>query len=130
MVDRFNQTADTGRPGGPGQASSASPPSRSSYIASIVQAESGSAEDMPKVARVIYNRLTASRRCQAAAGQHGACTALNKYGIVGHRRGPQSTSPYNTYKHKGLPPGPIDNPGDARHPGRAATRRTATGCTS
>ena len=41
-------------------------------IASIVQAESGSKQDMPKVARVIYNRLDRQPpMTQARDGQHG-----------------------------------------------------------
>jgi UPF0755 protein len=47
---------------------------------------------------------------------------LNTYGIIASDQQLQSTSPYNTYKYTGLPPGPIDNPGHAAieaalHPG-------------
>lgn len=56
MVDRFNQTADKiDLDGQAGQVGFS--PRQIMIIASIVQAESGSAEDMPKVARVVYNRL-------------------------------------------------------------------------
>ena len=38
---------------------------------------------------------------------------LNTYGIMATDAQLTSTSPYNTYRHKGLTPGPIDNPGAA-----------------
>ena len=39
--------------------------------------------------------------------------ALNLYGMIATIQQLQINSPYNTYKHTGLPPGPIDSPGDA-----------------
>jgi UPF0755 protein len=39
--------------------------------------------------------------------------ALNRYGIIATAQQIKVKSPYNTYLHTGLPPGPIDNPGDA-----------------
>jgi UPF0755 protein len=39
--------------------------------------------------------------------------ALNRYGIVASDQELTTNSPYNTYKYKGLTPGPIDSPGDA-----------------
>jgi len=76
-------------------------------VASIAQAEGRSAGDMAKIARVIYNRLNAKMPIQLD------CTVL--YAL--HSRAPDVTipltktkSPYNTYLHAGLPPGPIDSP--------------------
>ncbi len=80
-------------------------------IASIVQAESGSAEDMPKVARVIYNRLGRNPQMPLAMDST-VMYGLGKYGISATHADLESTSRYNTYKYLGLPPGPISNPGD------------------
>lgn len=77
-------------------------------VASIIQAESGGS-DMNKVARVFYNRLAQGMALQSDAT---VAFANNLSGTVwttdAQRNNP---SPYNTYVHTGLPPGPIDNPG-------------------
>ncbi|MBB4916857.1 endolytic transglycosylase MltG [Streptosporangium saharense] len=108
MVDRFNQTADKD-----GLVSAAKnlghTPHEIMTIASIVQAESGKVEDMPKVARVIYNRLDGNRKLEMDST---VMYGLNKYGISATNADLQSKSPYNTYARLGLPPGPIANPGD------------------
>ncbi|ETK30403.1 endolytic transglycosylase MltG [Microbispora sp. ATCC PTA-5024] len=110
MVDRFNQTAE--RIDLEGQAKQLGfTPRQVITIASIVQAESGSVEDMPKIARVIYNRLTRNPQMKLEMDST-LMYGLNKYGIAASNADLQSTSPYNTYKHPGLPPGPISNPGD------------------
>ncbi|MEU8271707.1 endolytic transglycosylase MltG [Sphaerisporangium sp. NPDC049002] len=80
-------------------------------IASIVQAESGSVRDMPKVARVIYNRLNRSPQMKLQMDST-VMYGLNKFGIAATHEEIKSTSPYNTYARLGLPPGPIGNPGD------------------
>ncbi|SDX61601.1 UPF0755 protein [Modestobacter sp. DSM 44400] len=77
--------------------------------ASIVQAESGSVEDMGKVARVLENRLADGMRLQLdttvnyANGKAGVTTSIED------RANP---SPYNTYANDGLPPGAISSPGE------------------
>ncbi|RBQ14611.1 endolytic transglycosylase MltG [Spongiactinospora rosea] len=80
-------------------------------IASIVQAESGRASDMPKVARVIYNRL-AQKPPMRLQMDSTTMYGLNKFGIAASNAELKSESPYNTYQIDGLPPGPISNPGD------------------
>lgn len=78
-------------------------------IASIAQSEAKYAQDMPKVARTILNRIHDGRPLQFDSTSSYACklagTPADKciYNQV--------DSPYNTYSHKGLPPTPIDNPG-------------------
>lgn len=81
-------------------------------LASIVQAEAGSPEEMPKIAGVFLNRLERGMPLQAdptvAYGLGKALPELSrKAGDFAH------DSPYNTYRYAGLPPGPIGNPGRA-----------------
>ena len=59
---------------------------------------------------MIYNRLAKGMPLQLDST---VLYGLNKFGIIASDKDLTSTSPYNTYKHKGLTPGPIDSPGDA-----------------
>lgn len=73
-------------------------------IASIIQKESNSIEEMPLISSVIYNRLEKNMRLQMDG-------TLN-YGPYAHtvvtpERIKSDDSDYNTYKHKGLPPHPL-----------------------
>ena len=77
--------------------------------ASIVQAEASSAEDMAKVARVIENRLAIDMPLQLDTTVN---YANGKTGITTTPEDRANPSPYNTYAHAGLPPGPISNPGE------------------
>jgi UPF0755 protein len=79
-------------------------------VASLVQAEGGNPADYPKIARVIYNRLNLNMKLQLDST---VLFALGKYGIQATAAELQTNSRYNTYRFTGLPPGPIDNPGDA-----------------
>jgi len=82
-------------------------------IASLVQAESGASEDMPKIARVIENRLHNPQPWMHKLQLDSTVMyALGKYGIVASGNDLKSTSPYNTYAYPGLPPGAISNPGE------------------
>jgi len=77
-------------------------------LASIVEGEVRTEEDRKIVSGVFWNRL--------ASGQALQSDATIKY-ILGTSKIQHSieetrvTSPYNTYTHVGLPPGPIGNPG-------------------
>jgi UPF0755 protein len=79
-------------------------------MASLVEAEGGRVSDYPKIARVIYNRLAQHIPLQLDST---VLYGLNKYGIIATDAELTSPSPYNTYKHQGLTPGPIDSPGAA-----------------
>ena len=79
-------------------------------VASLVQAEARFDKDFPKVARVIYNRLHEKMKLQFDSTVH---YAVGKDGSVGtSARDRASSSPFNTYRRKGLPPTPIASPGD------------------
>ena len=79
-------------------------------LASIIEAETRVPDERPLVSAVFHNRLRHGWKLQADP------TAL--YGLGNPDRPPRAAdlrvdSPYNTYIHKGLPPGPICNPGMA-----------------
>jgi UPF0755 protein len=79
-------------------------------VASLVEAEGGRLSDYPKIAEVIYNRLNGHIKLQLDST---VLFAVHRYGIVATSAELAVKSPYNTYRHFGLPPGPIDSPGDA-----------------
>ncbi len=109
MVQRFDQEAAAiDLPAAARQAHLT--PGQVIIMASLVQAEGGRLSDYPKIARVIDNRLALGMPLQLDST---VLFGLNTYGILATDQQLQSDSPYNTYRHKGLPPGPIDNPGAA-----------------
>jgi UPF0755 protein len=85
-------------------------------VASLVQAEGKYKKDFLKVARVVYNRL--DKNNTETYGLLDFDSTVNYLrgesklatGSVNSLR--QIDDPYNTYKIKGLPPGPIGNPGE------------------
>ncbi len=79
-----------------------------STLASIVQAETGKASDAPKIASVYLNRLRIGMPLQADPTLKYAL-GLDSLNRVLHAD-KQVDSPYNTYTHTGLPPGPINLP--------------------
>lgn len=79
-------------------------------IASILEYEGSRNEDYPKIARAIYNRLDKGMALQSDAT---VAYANNLSGTVWTTQAQRDNpSPYNTYVHTGLPPGPIGSPGE------------------
>lgn len=84
-------------------------PTQVSVLASIVQRETAQATDKPLIAAVYLNRLRRGQPLQADP------TLLWPLHGLGNRKrvlnvDKKVQSPYNTYRHKGLPPGPITTP--------------------
>ncbi|MGI5191379.1 endolytic transglycosylase MltG [Promicromonospora sp. CA-289599] len=78
--------------------------------ASLVEREGLHSDDKPKIARAIENRLDDDMRLEIdAALAYGA----KKPGTELTKADRDNTeNPYNTYRHSGLPPGPIASPGE------------------
>ena len=108
LINRFSQTsADVGLE------DRAATVGRTPYevltIASLLQAE-GLPNDFAKVARVIYNRLDADMPLQLDST---VSYALGINDILLNAEQLATDSPYNTYMNAGLPPTPINSPGEA-----------------
>jgi len=110
MVDEYKQTAtQVGLEQAAGTLHRT--PAEIVAVASIIESEARNADDRPKVARVIYNRLDRGMPLQLDStvkyvnGLDGKLTTTDKERA--------QDSPYNTYLHAGLPPTPINGPGKA-----------------
>jgi UPF0755 protein len=80
-------------------------------LASIIEKETAAPEERPLVASVYYNRMTRRVALQADPSVIYAELLQGSYTGALHHADMQFNSPYNTYTHAGLPPGPIGNPG-------------------
>ncbi len=84
-------------------------------VASLVQAEGTSHSDFRKMAEVVYNRMKPGN-----PQTNGMLEFDSTYNYIKNQSKIDLSlselrnydNPYNTYFHKGLPPGPIDNPGE------------------
>jgi len=82
-------------------------------LASLVERETPKAEERPLVAGVFTNRLHEGVPLQCDPTVVYAMELAGRYGGTLEASDLHFNSPYNTYLHTGLPPGPIANPGDA-----------------
>lgn len=80
-------------------------------VASIIEAEVRRPEDRPKVARVLYNRLDDGQKLELDTTVEYANNKPRGSGATTTDEERANPSPYNTYVHPGLPPGPISAPG-------------------
>jgi UPF0755 protein len=97
---------------------------RTVTMASIIEKETAVAEERPLVASVYYNRLEKRIALDADPSIIYAELLAGAYTGALHHDDMRFNSPYNTYTHTGLPPGPIANPGKsaleaAMHPAQS-----------
>lgn len=78
-------------------------------VASLVQQEGKADDERPLIAGVIYNRLRKHMLLQIDAALE---YTFPEHKTVIFDKDLQTDSPYNLYKHEGLPPTPIANPGE------------------
>lgn len=76
-------------------------------LASLIERE-GKTQDFKKISAVFHNRLKENMRLESCATLQ-YITGIKKYVFSEKER--NIDSPYNTYRNKGLPAGPISNPG-------------------
>jgi UPF0755 protein len=82
-------------------------------LASIVEKETSVSDERPLVAGVYYNRLARKMGLYADPTVVYAAQLAGRYRGTIYQSDLQYNSPYNTYRYRGLPPGPIANPGRA-----------------
>lgn len=95
-------------------------------LASILEKEAVAAEELPAIASVFFNRLTdptfrpermlqsdptAAYGCRVEPDRAASCKRFQGKIVPEMLR--DADNRYNTYRHPGLPPGPISNPGKA-----------------
>lgn len=126
---RIEASAPSGEPGADGQTGAKAATSardlaisnmesptarlRAVTLASLVERETPKKEERPMVASVFENRLQNRMRLQCDPTVIYGLERLGKYKGSLTKEDLIFDSPYNTYEHYGLPPGPIGNPGEA-----------------
>jgi UPF0755 protein len=80
-------------------------------LASLVEKETALSEERPVVASVYANRLGLGMPLDCDPTTIYAALLEGRYRGTIYRSDLDNASPYNTYRHAGLPPGPIANPG-------------------
>ncbi|MFE0187459.1 endolytic transglycosylase MltG [Streptomyces sp. NPDC058989] len=116
MVARANQVYERLDLAGSARKLQLDSPMQLLTVASLTQAEGKYKHDFLKVARVVYNRLkpdnteTYGLLDFDSTVNYARSQSTLDTGSVDNLR--NFNDPYNTYKFKGLPPGPIGNPGE------------------
>lgn len=93
--------------------SPAADPLKTATLASLVEKETGFAEERKTVAGVFANRIARGMKLDCDPTTIYAAELDGRYTGVIHKSDLASKNPYNTYQNPGLPPGPIANAGAA-----------------
>jgi len=113
MVSRWRQAADDAHLESAAKKLGYTP-AQLMIVASLVEGEAARDQDRGKVARVIYNRLAGKETNGLLQIDAAVNYGLHqKLGVGLTTAQLQQDTPYNTYTRPGLPPTPIEAPGDA-----------------
>ena len=82
-------------------------------LASIIEKETGAPDERPLISAVYRNRLRIGMPLQCDPTVIYALARAGRWHGNLRRQDLQMDSPYNTYRYRGLPPGPIASPGRA-----------------
>jgi UPF0755 protein len=104
IVTQFDDKADEIGLGASGPNNGGLTPFQALVSASLIEAEAGTKDDAPLISTVIVNRLREDMPLQIDAT---LCYAKGGCPPVPTDADRKIESPYNTYKYRGLPPGPI-----------------------
>jgi UPF0755 protein len=80
-------------------------------IASLVELETAAVEERPRIAAVFLNRLRRGMLLQTDPTIIYAMKQEGRWKGNIRKKDLEMESPFNTYRHPGLPPGPIGSPG-------------------
>jgi len=99
-------------------------PRQAVVLASLIEEETSLAVEKPLVSAVFHNRLKAGMKLECDPTVIYALKRAGPFAGPLRKKDLKYESPYNTYLHQGLPPGPICNPGKdsleaALHPAAA-----------
>ena len=112
MVKKFREAITRLGPNGVNNADGAEPLGSVVTMASLVERETPKPEERPLVAGVFTNRLEKNMLLQCDPTVIYALQLEGNYNGTLRSKDLRMDSPYNTYVNRGLPPGPIGNPGE------------------
>ncbi|MCL2329015.1 MAG: endolytic transglycosylase MltG [Bacteroidetes bacterium] len=79
-------------------------------LASIINQETNKNDEKPRIAGVLFNRLRKGQKLEVDPTIKFAINDFSIKRVVEKHKDAAGNSPYNTYRHTGIPPGPICTP--------------------